>query len=257
MKRFVITGAAGRIGSVLRSGLLDLADELRLVDIRPIEPEDEREETVAADLGDLDAALAALRAADAVIHLAGIPAEDSFERLLHANFVATYNLFEAARRQGVRRVVFASSNHATGMYPAGKRVGPEDPVRPDTLYGVSKVFGESVGRLYVDKHGLEVVCLRIGSFRERPLAWRELWTWLSPGDAVALFRASLLAPGVGFTIAYGTSANSRSWWDGASARSLGYEPQDDAERFASDLSEGHDPDRPEERQGGPFADPRY
>jgi uronate dehydrogenase len=251
----VITGAAGRIGSVLRSGMRDLADELRLVDIQPIEPEDEREQVLRADLTDFDTALDSLSGADAVIHLAAIPAEDSFERLLHTNFAATYNVFEAARRQRVSRVVFASSNHATGMYPTGERVGPGDPARPDTLYGVSKVFGESLGRLYVDKHGLEVVCLRIGSFRERPVTWRELWTWLSHRDAVALFRASLLAPDVGFTIAYGTSANSRSWWDDSSARRLGYEPRDDAERFISDLAEESQPG--DEYQGGPFADPRY
>jgi uronate dehydrogenase len=253
LKRLVITGAAGRIGSVLRRGLQDFADELRLVDVREIAAEDDREQTLAADLADFDAALAALNGSDAVIHLAGIPAEDSFERLLSANLVATYNVFEAARRQGVRRVVFASSNHATGMYPVGMRIGPDDPVRPDTIYGVSKVFGESLGRMYVDKHGLEVVCLRIGSFRERPREWRELWTWLSHRDAVALFRAALQARDLGYAIAYGVSGNTRGWWDDASARALGYEPQDDAERFVTDLAEKSEPG--DELQGGPFAEP--
>ena len=257
MKRLVITGAAGRIGSVLRDGLRDVADELRLVDAVPIEAVDDREDALVADLTDLDRALAALLGADAVIHLAGIPAEDTFERLLAANFVATYNVFEAARRQGVRRVVFASSNHATGMYPVGERIGPDHPARPDTLYGVSKLFGENLGRLYVDKHGLEVVCLRIGSFRERPLTWRELWTWLSHRDAIALFRASVLASSVGFTTAYGISANSRSWWDDSAARHLGYEPQDDAERFERELREKRDSGPGDTLQGGPFADPEY
>jgi uronate dehydrogenase len=253
MKSLVITGAAGRIGSVLRPGLRDVAHELRLVDRAEIEGQGGREEVVRADLTDFQAAHAALRGADAVIHLAGIPAEDSFARLLQANFVATYNVFEAGRRHGVRRIVFASSNHATGMYPVGQRVGPDDPVRPDTIYGVSKVFGESLGRLYVDKHGLEVVCLRIGSFRERPETWRELWTWLSHRDAVALFRASVLARDVGFTTAYGISANTRGWWDQSSARRLGYEPQDDAERFLPDLAEVAEPG--DRFQGGPCAEP--
>jgi uronate dehydrogenase len=251
MKRLVITGAAGRIGSVLRHGLQEVADELCLVDLVEIAADHDRERTVVADLADIDSALVALNGADAVVHLAGIPAEDSFDRLLGPNFVATYNVFEAARRQRVRRVVFASSNHATGMYPVGKRIGPDDPVRPDTLYGVSKVFGEGLGRLYVDKHGLEVVCLRIGSFRERPQSWRELWTWLSHRDAVALFRAALSAPDVGFITVYGVSANTRGWWDDSNARRLGYEPRDDAEQFVPELAKDREP--PDEFQGGPFA----
>jgi uronate dehydrogenase len=258
MKRLVITGAAGRIGSVLRRGLGGVAGEMRLVDQAPLDSGSGEEKLVAADLRKMDATLDALAGADAVIHLAGIPAEDSLGRLLEANFVATYNVFEAARRQGVSRVVFASSNHATGMYPAGERIGPDDPVRPDTLYGVSKVFGESLGRLYADKHGLEVVCVRIGSFKERPEEWRELHTWLSYRDAVALFRACLLAPVPGFLTVYGVSANTRSWWDDSSARGLGYEPLDDAERFAAELGGEADlTGRGDALQGGPFADPGY
>ena len=254
MKRLVITGAAGRIGTVLRGGLRDLAEELVLVDLNPLEAQDDREETVVADLADMDRALAALAGADAVVHLAGIPGEGSFDRLLGPNFVATHNVFEAARRQGVRRIVFASSNHATGMYPVGRRIGPDDPVRPDTIYGVGKVFGESLGRLYSDKHGLEVACIRIGSFRERPETPRELHTWLSHADAMGLFRACLCAPGVRFTIVYGISANTRAWWDISDARRLGYEPVDDAERFAAELLEGREDDSAGELQGGPFAE---
>jgi uronate dehydrogenase len=257
MQTLAITGAAGRIGSVLRRGLRDVAERLRLVDIDPIEADDEREEPFIADLSSMDQALLALAGADAVIHLAAIPAEASFERLLEPNFAATYNVFEAARRHGVSRIVFASSNHATGMYPVGTTIGPVDPVRPDTLYGVSKIFGESLGRLYADKHGLEVVCVRIGSFRERPREWRELYTWLSHRDAVALFRACLLAPRPGFTTVYGTSANTRSWWDDSSARRLGYEPRDNAERFAESIGDNRETGPGSSLQGGAFADPDY
>src|SRR4051812_15448960 len=176
MQTLVITGAAGRIGTVLRPGLRDLARRLRLVDIAPIDAKDDRDEPLRLDMSVFEHALIALEGAEAVVHLAAIPGEAAFDRLLGPNFVATYNVFEAARRQGVRRIVFASSNHATGMYPVGTRVGPDDPVRPDTVYGVSKVFGESLGRLYADKHRLEVVCVRIGSFKERPETCRELWT---------------------------------------------------------------------------------
>jgi uronate dehydrogenase len=144
-------------------------------------------------------------------------------------------VFEAARLSGVPRVVFASSNHATGFYPVDQTLAGDEPARPDSLYGVTKVYGEAVGRLYVDKFGIEVVCVRIGSFAERPRQLRELATWLSHGDAVRLFAACLSASAVGFRVVYGASANTRRFWDLTPALELGYEPQDDAERYAGEL----------------------
>ena len=117
---------------------------------------------------------------DATVHLAGIPHEDSFDRILETNVVGTYNVYQAARKQGCPRVVLASSLHVTGFYDASERISPRMPVRPDSFYGVSKACGESLGRLYADKHGLQVVCVRIGTFAERPTALRHLSTWLSP-----------------------------------------------------------------------------
>jgi uronate dehydrogenase len=174
---------------------------------------------------------------DAVVHLAAIPHEAAFDDILTGNITTTYSVFGAARRTGVRRVVFASTNHVIGFYPRGHTVDQDDPVRPDTFYGASKAFGEALGRLYADKYGLEVVCLRIGSFAERPTTWRQLSIWLSPRDCVQLVRCCLDADAVGFQIVYGVSANTRSWWKDDAAARLGYQPQDNAEEFALKIEE--------------------
>jgi uronate dehydrogenase len=249
----LLTGAAGTIGSVLRRGLRDDVGELRLTDRAPVGALQDREAYVRAELADFNAVREAVRGAAAVVHLGGIPHEASFAALAGPNMLGVFNVLEAARREAVRRVVLASSNHATGMYPVSRRLVGHEPVRPDSLYGVTKVLAEALGRLYADKFGLEVVCLRIGAFGERPREPRALATWLSHGDAVRLVRASLVAQDVDFVVAYGTSANTRGWWDLGPARErLGYAPEDDAERFAAEVGDGPVPaDAP---QGGPFAE---
>jgi uronate dehydrogenase len=238
--RLLITGAAGAIGSCLREGLRTRVETLVLTDARTLEPTAE-ERFVQADLADREAVMRAAEGVDAVVHLGAIPTEASFDELLGPNLIGTFNVFEAARRGGASRVVYASSNHATGFYPVQQRLaGPERP-RPDTLYGVTKAYGEALGSLYADKFGLDVVCIRIGSFAERPRQARELATWLSPTDAVRLFAACLSAPSVGFRVVYGASANTRLNWDLSPARELGYDPQDDAERYAAEV--GGEPHR--------------
>jgi NAD(P)-dependent dehydrogenase (short-subunit alcohol dehydrogenase family) len=178
----------------------------------------------------------------------------TFERIVQTNIVGTFNVFEAARRQGCPRVVFASSLHVTGFYDATQRISPAVPVRPDSFYGVGKACGENLGRLYADKHGLEVVCLRIGTFAEQPTTPRHLSTWLSPRDAVELFYRSLVAPEVGFTVVYGASANQRSWWDPGRIDRLGYRPMDDAEEWAAKLDADADPtESGDGPQGGSYA----
>ena len=244
--RVLMTGAAGAIGTCLRDGLRPLVEELVLTDVRAIEPE-ANERFVRADLADRDALVGASEGVDAVIHLGGVSTEVPFEQLVGPNLVGNFNVFEAARLAGVARVVFASSNHATGFYSVERTLTGNEPTRPDSLYGVTKVYGEAVGRLYVDKFDLEVVCVRIGSFAPRPRGLRELATWLSHADAIRLFVACLSAPDVGFRIVYGASANTRLFWDLTSARELGYEPQDDAERYAAELG-----GEPHELQGGAF-----
>jgi uronate dehydrogenase len=235
MQRVLITGAAGGIGSVLRAGLAGRYSLLRLADVKPCGAAGKGEEEVIADFSGLDAALAATRDIDSVVHLAGVPREAEWERILPNNIVGTCNLFEAARHNGVKRVVFASSNHVTGFHRVGRPVDPTLPPRPDSRYGVSKVFGEALGRLYADKHGLSVACLRIGSFRERPLNARELRTWISHRDTVQLVRRCIEAPAFHFIVLYGVSANTRNEWRDDAARLIGYRPQDNAETFAAEL----------------------
>jgi uronate dehydrogenase len=236
MRRLLITGAAGNIGSVLRAGMRGTADVIRLMDVRPLEAE-AGEEVIVADVRSLEDTRRGVAGGEAVVHLAGIPDEVEFDAILEANMRGTYSVFEAARLEGCRRVVFASSNHAIGYYPIDEVVGTDAPVRPDTYYGVSKVFGEALGSLYHDRDGLEAVCLRIGSFLPAPSAPRHLRTWLSHGDAVQLVQRSLQAPDVGFLIVYGVSANRRSLWTRDGWDRLGYAPQDDAEAFAGELGE--------------------
>jgi uronate dehydrogenase len=248
--RVLITGASGRIGSVLRAGLRGELEELRLSDLEPPEEEPRPPETfVAADLTDAVAVARAVEGVDAVVHLGAVPDEAPFEVLAGPNLHGTYHVFEACRRAGVRRVVYASSNHATGMYPVGEPLDATYPPRPDGLYGASKVWGEALGRMYYDRFGLSVVCLRIGSFRPRPQEKRELATWLSHADGVRLVRAALTAE-VGFAIVYGASANTRRWWPPDTL--IGFQPQDDSEAHAGGL-EG--PDYPV--QGGPNAAPDH
>jgi uronate dehydrogenase len=233
-----ITGAAGKIGTVLRRGLGDLGP-IRSLDVKPIQDPLDGERVVEADVRDLDALLEAFDGVHGVIHLAGIPTEAPFEDVLDVNIRGAHHVFEAARRAGVRRVVFASSAHTTGFYPWEAVVGPDDPVRPDTFYGASKVAGEALGRLYADKFGLEVVAIRIVGFAPEPRDPGYLWGWLSPRDCLQLFRRSLEADGLSYLCVYGRSANTRARWRTDGWDLLGYAPEDDAEGFSErfDLSE--------------------
>jgi uronate dehydrogenase len=252
--RILITGAAGEIGSTLRAGLRGAYEHLRLSDIRPLAPVEPGEETVQADLTDYAAVAALMQDIDCVVHLGGVPREAPWEAILPNNIAATYNVFEAARRNGVNRIVFASSNHTIGYYRVGKEIGVGEPVRPDSRYGVSKVFGEALGRLYADKHGLSIACLRIGSFREQPGDFRQLSTWISPRDTVQLVRRCIDAPPFHFLVLYGVSANTRVRWRNPDAEFIGYLPQDNAEahasRFPPPPAGGTDP--AVEFHGGPF-----
>ncbi|MEU2433070.1 NAD(P)-dependent oxidoreductase [Streptomyces sp. NPDC007861] len=232
----LLTGAAGGLGTLMRGLLPAYGYELRLLDMNPI---DGQPGAITADLADKDALREAVRGADAIIHLAGISLEASFEKILRANIEGTYNLYEAAREEGVGRIVLASSNHAVGFTPRPREGDPLIPVdaphRPDTYYGLSKCFGEDLAQLYWDQHGIETVSVRIGSCFMEPNSVRMLSVWLSPGDGARLFHAALTAAGVGHTVVYGSSANTRLWWDLSTARALGYEPQDDSEQYAEKL----------------------
>jgi uronate dehydrogenase len=238
-KRLLLTGAAGEIGSVLRPALRGAADNLRWHDIRAIEGAAPDEEVMTGDLTAPGVADTAMAGVDCVIHLAGLPRETAGtpEQILTANVVGTHNMFEAARKAGVRRFIFASSNHVIGFYRADVPIGPDVLPRPDGHYGLSKVFGEGMGRLYADKHGMEVACLRIGAFRAKPGNARELGAWISHGDMAQLARRCVEAPPFHFLVLYGVSANKRARWGGdEKARAhIGYKPEDNAEAWATEL----------------------
>ena len=237
----LLTGAAGGLGTLMRGLLPEYGYELRLLDLLPVEGEPD---AITADLADREALREAVRGVDAIVHLAGISLEASCEKILKANMEGTYNLYEAAREEGVGRIVFASSNHAVGYTPRPQGDAPfgqsalipvDTPRRPDTFYGLSKSFGEDLAQLYWDKHGLETVSVRIGSCFPEPTSVRMLSLWMSPADGARLFHAALTAEHVGHTVVYGSSANTRLWWDLTTARALGYEPQDDSEPYAEKL----------------------
>jgi uronate dehydrogenase len=212
-------------------------------------------DAVPCDLADATAVQRLMVGVDAVVHLGGVSVEGPFEPILQANIRGLFNLYESARLAGTRRIVFASSNHVTGCYEQGRTTHTDDPVRPDGYYGVSKLFGEGLAHMYFDRYGIETVCLRIGTAVPEPADRRELATWISLGDLARLVIASLQAPGVGCTIAYGMSGNPRGWWDTAAAWArLGFVPQDSSEPFADKVQHiVFEPGSPMARlQGGRF-----
>ena len=227
--RLLLTGAAGGLGQVLRERLKPLATVLRVSDIADLGPAREGEEVVPCDLGDKAAVHALVDGVDAIAHFGGVSVEGPWDPILNANIVGVFNLYEAARKHGVKRVVYASSNHVVGFYRQDERIDADDPMRPDGLYGVSKCFGESLSRFYFDRHGIETVCLRIGSSFPEARDRRMLRTWLSYDDLVQLVTKSLVTPAVGHTIVFGASRNAGLWWDNRKAAHLGFEPKDSAD----------------------------
>jgi uronate dehydrogenase len=240
----VITGAAGLVGSMLRPRLARPDRTLRLLDVAPLVA-GPGEEAIEASVTDMDAMTAACRGADAVIHLAGLPGEAPWPRILELNINGGYVVFEAARRAGTPRVIFASSNHAVGFTPRADFPVPDYAFpAPDTYYGVSKAATEALAALYHYRHGMDAICVRILSCFPRPQNVRMLSTWLSPDDAGRLFEACLTVPAPGFRVIFGVSANTRGGWVSlAEAAALGYQPQDDAEAYAAQIiAEQGEPD---------------
>jgi uronate dehydrogenase len=231
MSRILLTGASGGVGTRLRQLLPPIYPDLLLSDLRAPADLTKDEKFIAADLADLAQVEAICEGVDGIIHLGGFSVEGPWDAILQANIIGCYNLFEAARSKGVKRVIFASSNHAVGFYPRHTRIGPDVTARPDGRYGVSKVFGEAVGALYADKHGMKVTCIRIGNFGDVPLDHRRLSIWLKPEDLVQLCRIGLEHPDIHFEVVYGASYNERAWWDNSRAYQLGYRPTGRAEDF--------------------------
>jgi uronate dehydrogenase len=234
-KRILFTGAAGKLGLRLRERLHELADIVRLSDVTDFGPARAGEEVVLCDLADRDAVLAMCEGVDAVLHFGGVSTEVEFEAIMQANILGMAHLYEAVHKLGIRRVVFASSNHTMGMYKTTDVVDASMPPRPDGYYGLSKVFGESLSRYYWDRFGIETVCIRIGYCFPEALNYRQMATWLSLDDMVELLRRALVTPRVGHTITFGISDNPGRWWDDRHASYLCYRPKDNSAQFAHHL----------------------
>ncbi len=257
LERLLITGAAGGLGRLARSRLGGLARTLRLSDIAPMAPAGPNEEVVECDLADFAAVRALVTDVDAILHLGGVSVEDTFQNILHGNLIGLYNVYEAARQAGVGRIFFASSNHAIGFHLRETRLDAAAPLRPDSLYGVSKCYGEAVARLYYDKFGIETAIVRIGSCFPEPKDHRMLATWLSPDDFIGLIERVFTIPRLGCPIVYGVSDNEEQWWDNRDAGFIGWRPQDSSEPYRARLDATQTPlpgEHPAVRfQGGAFA----
>ncbi len=259
--KLLITGGAGRIGRKLRAELADKValirsfDRIAATDLRP------NEEAVVGELTDIRALEAAMAGIDGIVHLAAVPNEQPFETILQNNIVGTWNVYEAAFRSGVRRVVFGSSNHAVGFYPRGQRLDANAPHRPDTRYGLSKCFGEDVGSLYADKYGVKSLHIRIGNAMGPPQSLRSMALWISERDLAQLVMIGLTHPEIHNTIVYGVSDNASGWYDNSTAQALGYRPQDRGEDHIETAKAG-DPRHPDDAvgryfQGGLFCSIEY
>ena len=261
MRKVLVTGASGGIGNRLRTLLKGVYPEVRWSDSRPLPSPSPDEIFVKADLTDLGEVERAVDGVDGIVHLGGHSIEGSWETILNANIIGCYNLFEAARRKRVKRVVFASSNHAVGFYPRHRKIGVDAQLRPDSRYGVSKAFGEALAALYAYKHGLRVTSLRIGNVADAPADKRRLSIWLDPRDLVQLIRIGLEHPDIRCEVFYGASDNDASFWDNGSAFRFGYRPVGNAEdhRAAALAAEAKLPPDPVGQWyvGGPFCSDEF
>ncbi len=261
VKACLITGAAGDIGRRLRRLMKGLYPAFVLTDrVAPTDLEP-GEDFRVADLADAAAVERTLQGIDAVVHLGAVSVEGDWESILSANIVGTYNLFEAARRQGVARVVFASSFHTIGFYPRSRRIGTDALVRPDTRYGMSKACGEAMAALYAFKYGMRVLCIRIGNIADKPADLRRLSGWCQPEDLVQLIRIGLEHPDLRHEVVWGISANERAWWDNEAAFRLGYRPLGNAETMRDHALAGQAALPPDpigdQFQGGPYASAEF
>ncbi|WP_206953645.1 NAD-dependent epimerase/dehydratase family protein [Trinickia acidisoli] len=256
MKKVALTGAAGQLGRVLRKALLERGVDLRsAAGSKPLEPIVDGEDVMHGDLREATVVDRLLDGVDVLIHMAGTSVERPLPEIIENNLRALVEVYEGARRHGVRRIVFASSNHAIGMYPVQAKLELDCAFRPDGFYGLSKMWGEGLARLYWDKHGIETVCIRIGSCVEKPTEFRHLSTWLGFDDLMQLIDRSINVPDLGFEVVWGVSANTRSYWDNAGAERLGYRPTQNAEDYAAEVLAKTNPldATAQQYQGGSFA----
>ena len=258
IKKIVLTGAAGYLGDLCREPLSKMCETLLSTDIAELKSKPLANESfVQADIGVFDEVAALMDGVEMVVHFGSIADEAPWDRIFHSNMISAYNIWESAYQAGARRIVYASSIHAVGMYQKSEAIDANVRHRPDTFYGLAKCFGENLGSLYWDKRGMESVAMRILSATPKPGNSRALGTWQSPDDAVQMVEKAVSSPTTGFTIVYGVSNNDRAGVDNSQAAYLGYRPKDNAEDFANEIlpnAEPQDPQNPEDMcHGGPFA----
>lgn len=255
--RVLITGAAGALGQVLADHLRGRVPALRLTDVKAAPPALAGDDFVVAELGDAAAVERLFQGVDACVHLGAQALEGDWPTVLNANIIGSLNVWEAARKAGTKRILFASSNHAIGFWPRSERIDHTAPAKPDSRYGLSKAFGEDLGLYYANKHGIACYAMRIGSCYPKPRDARMLSTWLSYRDFCQLIEVGLTAD-YRNEIVYGASANTRSWWDNANAHRLGYRPQDNAEDYAAEVEDKITGTALDQRfQGGGFISPDF
>jgi uronate dehydrogenase len=260
MTKVALSGAGGNIGRVLRPQLLERGVDLRSAGgSSPLEPLVEGEDVCHGDLRDPDVVDRLLKGVDVLIHLAGTSVERPLPEIISNNLLALHEVYEGARRHGVKRILFASSNHAIGMHTVDETLGLDCEFRPDGFYGLSKVWGEAMARMYWDKHGIEGISVRIGSYQKRPMEFRHLSTWLGHDDFLHMIMQAITVPSVAYLTVWGVSANTRSYWDNAGAERLGYDPKQNAEDFAAEILKQPNPLDPiaQRHHGGSFVTMDY
>ena len=236
MKKIALSGAGGQLGSVVRAAMIARGTPLRsAAGSKALTPLVEGEDVMHGDLREPAVVDRLLEGVDVLIHFAGTSVERPLPEIIENNLRGLVEVYEGARRQRVKRIVFASSNHAIGMYPVTERLSLDCELRPDGFYGLSKVWGEALARMYWDKHGIESVCVRIGSCLERPTEPRHLSTWFGHRDLMHFLERCVETENVGFLTVWGVSANTRSWWDNSGAERLGYQPTQNAEDYAAEI----------------------
>ncbi len=240
MKTILITGAAGRIGSFMRAELAGKY-KLRLSDIQPVKNLKPGETFTRADIANTKDALRITKGVDAVVHFGGQSGEHDWEHILNANIIGFRNTLEAARVNGVKRFLVATSNHAVGFYPVKQTIDHRVYPKPDSRYGVSKVFNEALSSLYADRYGMQMFCMRIGNVNSAPIDRRRLAIWISPRDMAQLVTIGIEHPKIKFEVVYGISDNKRAWFDNANARRLGFRPQDRSEGYAKEILQREGP----------------
>lgn len=256
VKKIALSGAGGQLGRALRVALTARGYDLRSAGGHtPLVPAYEGDDVMHGDLRDPAVVDRLLQGVDTLIHMAGTSVERPLPEIIENNLRGLVEVYEGARRQGVKRIVFASSNHAIGMHPIDETLSLDCDFRPDGFYGLSKMWGEGLARLYWDKHGIESLCVRIGSCLPKPTEFRHLSTWFAHEDFFDMMQLAIDAPEIGFMVVWGVSANTRSYWKETSAEKLGYRPKYNAEDYAHEILAKANPiDAVGQRyQGGSFS----